>query len=93
MLGGGGGCWGPQEERQRLVVIQCTNSWCRPCKGFNPKYKRVAAEYPQVAFLQLEGNENKLTKEVYERLETFTRGSMYGTPAHVFIRDAQLVRT
>jgi len=73
-------------------VIQCTYTWCRPCKGFKPKYTRVAAEYPQVTFLSLMANEDEETKEVYERLETFTSGGMFGTPAHVLIRHGKLVR-
>jgi len=80
-----------QKEKERLVVIQCTYTWCRPCKGFKPKYTRVAAEYPQVTFLSLMANEDEETKEVYERLETFTSGGMFGTPAHVLIRHGKLV--
>jgi thiol-disulfide isomerase/thioredoxin len=80
-----------QKEKERLVVIQCTFSWCRPCKGFKPKYVRLAVEYPQVAFLSLVANENEETKEVYERLQTFTSGAMFGTPAHVLIRHGKLV--
>jgi thiol-disulfide isomerase/thioredoxin len=83
---------GRQKETERLVVIQCTFSWCRPCKGFKPKYVRLAVEYPQVAFLSLVANENEETKEVYERLQTFTSGAMFGTPAHVLIRHGKLVR-
>lgn len=78
-------------HEETLVVLQCTFTWCRPCIGFKPKYKKLAALYQKVIFLQVTANEDEFTKELYERLETFTDGRISGTPAHILIKNRKLL--
>ena len=36
-----------------LRVVKFWAPWCRACKGLEPKYKRIAGQYPGFEFLQL----------------------------------------
>lgn len=73
-------------ETPGLVVLECAFTWCRPCKGFDPKYKRFAGYYRRVRFLKVFGNENSSTKHlVKERL------GVKASPNFYFFRDGKVV--
>jgi Ca2+-binding EF-hand superfamily protein len=66
----------------RLVCIQASLTWCRPCIGFEPTYDRFAKNYPDVIFIKFYGNSNELTKYLFEeRLHTAQ------TPYFTFFRQ------
>jgi len=73
-------------ETPGLVVLECAFTWCRPCMGFDPKYKRFADYYRRVRFLKVFGNENSSTKHlVKERL------GVKASPNFYFFRDGKVV--
>ena len=73
-------------ETLGLVVLECAFTWCRPCMGFDPKYKRFAGYYTKVRFLKVFGNENSSTKHlVKERL------GVKASPNFYFFRAGELV--
>lgn len=39
-----------------LVVLEVSFTFCRTCKSFEPKWRKLAQEYPTVRFVQLVGN-------------------------------------
>jgi len=39
-----------------IVLLQVTFTFCRSCKRFEPKLKRLSEQFPQVRFVQLVGN-------------------------------------
>lgn len=43
-------------------VVMITFSWCKACKVFMPKYKRLAKNYANMKFLTIVANENNSTE-------------------------------
>lgn len=43
-------------------VVMITFSWCKACKFFMPKYKRLAKNYANMKFLTIVANENSSTE-------------------------------
>jgi thioredoxin 1 len=66
-----------------LARLSATQTFCRPCKAFEKTYKAVAAEYPAVKFLRLNGNENRSCTA----LARDTLG-LRSTPAFYFFRPS-----
>ncbi|CAE7549215.1 trx1 [Symbiodinium natans] len=46
----------PPEGFGDLILLQVTFTFCRACKGFEPKLRKLAEEYSDVRFVQLVGN-------------------------------------
>jgi len=71
-----------EEPADRLICLEVGMTFCRPCKGFEKTYKTVAAEYPAVRFLRINGNENRsctvLARDVL---------GIRSTPAFYFFRN------
>ena len=71
-----------EEPKDRLICLEVGMTYCRPCKGFEKTYKAVAAEYPAVKFLRINGNENRscigLARDVL---------GIRSTPAFYFFRN------
>ena len=40
-----------------IVVIDFYASWCNPCKTVAPQFKKLASEFPSVAFLKIDIDE------------------------------------
>jgi Ca2+-binding EF-hand superfamily protein len=66
---------------RRVVVLEASFTWCRPCKGFQKSFEKFAEHYPETIFLKLYGNSNANTKAIFQRLQvpmtphfTFWRG-------------------
>lgn len=68
-----------------VVVLEIVTSWCRVCRNFVPKYKRLAGNYEQVKFLKIVGNENESTNKV-----AMERFKITKTPYFVFYRDGEI---
>lgn len=43
------------DNADRKVILMCKSRSCRPCKAFSVKYKRLAAQHTDTAFLTLTG--------------------------------------
>lgn len=39
----------------RLIVLMASVTWCRPCKGFQEKYEKMAQHYQGAVFLKFYG--------------------------------------
>ena len=39
----------------KLAVVDFLAGWCGPCLMFKPKFKRISADYPDVAFFRVDG--------------------------------------
>lgn len=48
-------------KQDKLVVLQCGFSHCRPCKKFEGPYEAVARNYPDVSFLKVMGDSTPAT--------------------------------
>jgi thioredoxin 1 len=70
-----------EEPKDKLICLEVGMTFCRPCKAFEKTYKGVAAEYPEVKFLRLNGNENRSCTA----LARDTLG-LRSTPAFYFFR-------
>merc|ERR1711948_73856 len=44
------------EGASDLILLQVTFTFCRSCRAFEPKFKKLAEEYPSVRFVNLVGN-------------------------------------
>jgi len=72
----------------RLVVLQAALTWCRPCKGLQGPYMKLAAQYDNVCWSKFYGNENEHTKHLFkERLQA------RATPAFFFWQNGEMVHT
>jgi Ca2+-binding EF-hand superfamily protein/thiol-disulfide isomerase/thioredoxin len=73
-------------NKEKLVVVMGSLSWCRPCKRMAPVFQRMAAAYPKAVFLHLNGNDSAETKELFKN-----KLKMRATPAFLFFRDVVVV--
>jgi len=46
-------------SKDRVVVIKFYAPWCRSCKAMEPKVKRLAREFPQMLFCELDFQQNQ----------------------------------
>merc|ERR1712190_509171 len=42
--------------RNDLILLQVTFTFCRSCRAFEPKFAKLAGEYPNIRFVNLVGN-------------------------------------
>jgi thioredoxin 1 len=62
----------------QLICLEVGMTFCRPCKAFEPKLKRIAGKYDSVQFLRLNGNENgSCTTLARDRLGVRSTPSFY----------------
>lgn len=77
-----------QKNAEQLVVLFCGLTWCRPCKGMQRTYQRLADAYPNVVFLKLFGNANDQTKRIFkERLK------IRSSPSFIMFRGGSVAAT
>eukprot|EP00882_Tetradesmus_deserticola_P007602 GHRQ01008006.1.p1 GENE.GHRQ01008006.1~~GHRQ01008006.1.p1 ORF type:complete len:193 (+),score=115.77 GHRQ01008006.1:1013-1591(+) len=70
----------------KLVVLFCGLTWCRPCKGVGKPYERLAATYAKSAVcLKLFGNANAGCKQLFKAFK------IRSTPSFLYFRAGQLV--
>lgn len=71
---------------ERLVILNCSATWCGPCKLFKPTYNLFAEEYDKKArFLSVTGDKNESTNKLMRRLEVKT------VPAFFFFKNGKEV--
>jgi len=49
-------------KKKADFVVKLGFTWCRPCKAFLPRYKKLAKIYGETHFLKVTGNENEWSK-------------------------------
>jgi Ca2+-binding EF-hand superfamily protein/thiol-disulfide isomerase/thioredoxin len=54
------------EEKDRVIVLFASLTWCRPCKKVQPQYEKICAQYKDALFLKVCGNENESTKFLFK---------------------------
>lgn len=72
----------------RLVVVEASLTWCKPCKTFQPTYEKLAAHYKNVTFLKFYGNSNDSTKHLFKEIL-----KARSTPAFFIFLDGQAVNS
>lgn len=72
---------------ERLVVLQCKASSCRPCKMFARKYGRLAAATPDAVFLVITGDESAETRAMMMAMKVRV------TPTFFVYRGGEIVKT
>jgi thioredoxin 1 len=75
-----------ESNKDKLVVVMGSLTWCRPCKRFAPVYQRMAAAYTNVVFLHLNGNDNEDTKQLFKH-----KLKIRATPSFLFFRKGVVV--
>ena len=70
---------------ERPLVVDCTATWCGPCKLVAPLIDRLAGEY--------EGRVNVFKLDVDENKAVATRFEVKGVPAVMFFKGGELLET
>lgn len=76
-----------EKNKDKLVVLFCGLTWCRPCKGVARAYERMAQTYDKAVFLKLLGNANMGCKGLFKQFK------IRSTPSFLFFRNGELVGT
>ena len=71
----------------KVVVVQCGFSYCRPCKKFEASYEQVARNYPQVSFLKVFGDSTPAAAHLCKDVL-----AIQSTPDFRIFKGATLVR-
>ncbi|ABO94915.1 predicted protein [Ostreococcus lucimarinus CCE9901] len=71
----------------KVVVVQCGFSYCRPCKKFEASYEQVARNYPQVSFLKVIGDSTPAAAHLCKDVL-----AIQSTPDFRIFKGATLVR-
>ncbi|KAL4520905.1 hypothetical protein Ndes2437A_g04857 [Nannochloris sp. 'desiccata'] len=77
-----------ERNKDKLVVVMGSLTWCRPCKRMTPVFQRMAAAYPQVVFVHLNGNDSEETKQLFKH-----KLKIRATPSFLFFRQGAVVDT
>jgi Ca2+-binding EF-hand superfamily protein/thiol-disulfide isomerase/thioredoxin len=75
-----------ESNKDKVLVVMGSLSWCRPCKRMIPVFHRMAEAYPHVVFLHLNGNDNEETKHLFKHTL-----KMRATPAFLFFKQGAVV--
>lgn len=73
------------QESAGTVVLELASTFCRACKHFEPKYRRLARNHKKVRFLRVTGNGNEWTKSLAKKLNA------KASPSFFFMRDGNIV--
>jgi thiol-disulfide isomerase/thioredoxin len=65
-----------------LAVVDFHAGWCGPCIMFKPKFKRISADYPEVAFFLVDGEAQPAARRSV---------TIENLPYFAFYRNGQLV--
>eukprot|EP00879_Flechtneria_rotunda_P022339 GHRR01023569.1.p1 GENE.GHRR01023569.1~~GHRR01023569.1.p1 ORF type:complete len:266 (+),score=106.46 GHRR01023569.1:308-1105(+) len=69
----------------KLLVLFCGLTWCRPCKGICRPYEKLAKVYDKAVFIKLFGNANIGCKRLFMKFK------IKSTPSFLFFRQGQLL--
>ncbi|MEM8603541.1 MAG: thioredoxin [Cyanobacteria bacterium P01_H01_bin.121] len=70
---------------EKVFVVDCTATWCGPCRVVAPLMDRLAADYPeQIKVLKLDLEDNR---------PLALRFNIKSIPAIMFFKDGKLVET
>ncbi len=69
--------------QQSLVVIDCTATWCGPCRVLSPLIDQLAGEY--------EGRAEVLKLDIDQNKETAKRYEVKSIPAVLVFKNGELV--
>lgn len=71
--------------KEPLLIVDCTATWCGPCKVVAPLMDQLAAEYPDRAkVFKLDLDDNKLVAK---------RFGIKSIPAVMFFKQGELIET
>ncbi|NET43670.1 thioredoxin [Okeania sp. SIO2B3] len=68
---------------ETIFVVDCTASWCGPCKKISPYIDQLAEEY--------EGRAKVVKLDISENKETANKFSIRSIPAVMFFKSGELV--
>ncbi|KAK9805892.1 hypothetical protein WJX73_001761 [Symbiochloris irregularis] len=77
-----------QEYGEKLVVVEASMTWCRPCKGFERPFEKFAKAYENAVFMKFFGNANENTKHIFT-----TRLKAPHTPSFYFLRKGTVIHS
>ena len=66
-----------------IFVVDCTASWCGPCKKISPLIDKLAEEY--------QGRAKVVKLDISENKETANKFSIRSIPAVMFFKSGELV--
>jgi len=49
--------WEEILQKDKVIVVKFTASWCKPCKAIHPYYKDMAARYEDMMFVEVDVDE------------------------------------
>ena len=73
-------------NKNKLVVLLASLTWCRPCKRIAPVFQKLAEAYPSVVFIRLNGNDSDETKRLFKK-----KLKIRATPSFLFFRQGDVV--
>lgn len=73
-----------QQQRGNLIVIDFTAAWCGPCKAIKPKIHELAAQNPNVIFIEIDVDDSG-------HESTVAGFGVSAMPTFVFIRNGMVV--
>ncbi|KAL4419546.1 hypothetical protein ABPG77_006877 [Micractinium sp. CCAP 211/92] len=74
-------------NKDKMVVLMCKATHCRPCKLFAKKYAMAAMQYSDAVFTQIMGDENKANRSM------MIENKVKVTPTFIIYRGGQKVHS
>ncbi len=68
-------------SKMKPVIIKYTATWCGPCKKIKPFYKKLAQDYPEIQFVEID----------IDRFDKISR-NIEIVPTYLVYKDGQIVK-
>ncbi|GAX81051.1 hypothetical protein CEUSTIGMA_g8486.t1 [Chlamydomonas eustigma] len=76
-------------QKDKLTMLMCATTWCRPCKAMQRPVERMAQHYKNsFNFVKLFGNSNEKTKELFKH-----KLQVRSTPCFMIFNGSSLLYT
>jgi len=75
-----------QSNPGAVVCLMASLTWCRPCKGFQKHFQKLAEHYTNARFAKFYGNSNENTKALFK-----DELKVKGTPWFYLYRDGEII--